>query len=146
VGHRRGPHRARQRHRGPLRQRSTLRGRREREGHRAYDIVSRTEPLKPADGAFLRTGKGLDNLLWEEQDKVLIAARHPDAAAFARHASRLTFASPSRILRVPLNGQSPTELYRDNGDELSAASVGISWMNHLYLGQVFEKGVLGCAR
>jgi arylesterase/paraoxonase len=115
-------------------------------GIRVYDIVSRSEPLASVDSAFLRTGKGLDNLSWQDQDKVLIAARHPNAAAFARHASRSTSASPSRILRVPLNGQSPTELYHDDGHELSAASVGIFWMNRLYIGQVFEKGVLGCPR
>jgi hypothetical protein len=95
-----------------------------------------------ASPAFLGTGKGLGNLSWEAQDQVLIASRHPDAAVFARHASRLTFESPSCILRVPLTGPA-TELCRDDGHELSAASVGISWMNRRYIGQVFEQGVLG---
>jgi sugar lactone lactonase YvrE len=94
---------------------------------------------------------GIDNLSWENQDQILIAARHPRRLAVLWHAFWPGARSPSEIYQIDVTdtANKPKAIYGNDGAEISAASVGVvtslEGTRRLYMGQVFDGGVLGCS-
>lgn len=101
--------------------------------------------LTPEPERLIRMGTGVDNLSWTEDGKRLIAARHPASIAFLRHRRTPDVPSPSEIWQVQVDEARTAEpLYGNDGAQISAASVGVVSGGWLYIGQVFNQGVLGC--
>jgi hypothetical protein len=101
--------------------------------------------LTPKPEEFIRLGQGVDNLTWGDDGKTLIAARHPKRLAFLWHAISPDARSPSEIWRIPVDDTSALDaVYGNDGSEISAASIGLVSNGRLYMGQVFDQGILSC--
>ena len=90
-----------------------------------------------------RVRSGVDNLIWEDANNLLVAA-HPRGLAFLRHASNPERNSPSEVYRVNVVTGESQLLYRNAGDEIDAASTAALYRGRLYMGQVFDPEILSC--
>jgi hypothetical protein len=113
---------------------------------REYEVAGDTLRLMRR----FKVGFGVDNLSWDLAPRQLLFAQHPHPRAFARNAHDANAASPIWIRRLDLTQKqpSPEEVFGDAGkraDRVAAASVAVRWMSELYIGQVFNKGVLQCS-
>jgi hypothetical protein len=108
-----------------------------------YDVSG--EKLIPA--GRVKVGSGVDNLTWEIPGRTLLFAQHPRLIPFNRHGGDERKHAPSSIRRVDVAkpGATPEQVYGDRGGQFNAASVAVRWMDDLYLGQVFDRGVLHCS-
>lgn len=125
------------------------------DGERLYVAEStahRVQVLRPtAHGtveveAKLALGPGYDNLTILGPGHFL-AASHPSAYLFLRHAADRTKPAPTRILEVELDGTRVariTELLEDDGHLYSAGSVAARLADRLYVGSVFARSILDC--
>jgi arylesterase/paraoxonase len=89
---------------------------------------------------------GPDNLSFED-DGTLWVAGHPKLFDVKAHAADHSRLAPSRIVRVanPLRiGATEEEVFADDGRKISAASVAVKRMNHLYIGSIFTNRMLDC--
>jgi len=110
-----------------------------------------TDPASGRVGKLLRripVESGVDNLTWRESrsGERLIAAAHPSIFRFLRYLSDASHPSPSEVYEIDLT-HDPVQVERifsDNGKRISAVSTGLIYKQHLYLGQVFGRGVLDC--
>lgn len=125
------------------------------DGERLYVAEStthRVQVLRPtAQGtveveAKLALGPGYDNLTILGPGHFL-AASHPSAFLFLRHAADRKKPAPTRILEVELDGTRiarTTELLEDDGRLYSAGSVAARLGDRLYVGSVFARSILDC--
>ncbi|MCG3119270.1 MAG: hypothetical protein ALAOOOJD_01629 [bacterium] len=91
-------------------------------------------------------GTGVDNIELDAEGNLWVAA-HPQLLTFTKHAKDETKHSPSEILKINFaaNGEYKIEqIYLNNGEEISGASVGAVFANKLLIGSVFEKYFLVC--
>jgi len=91
-------------------------------------------------------GTGVDNIELDAAGNLWIAA-HPQLLTFTRHAKDATKHSPSEILKVTLgeNGDYKIDqIYLNDGEEISGASVAAVFGKKLLIGSVFEKYFLVC--
>ena len=101
--------------------------------------------------AAIPVPSGLDNLLWAVDDDGtrtgddMYVAGHPRLWDFIAHARDHMRASPSEIFLVRPGAARPARLvHRSEGVGIRAASAGLVFRNHLYMGQVFEPGIAVC--
>jgi arylesterase / paraoxonase len=87
-------------------------------------------------------GSGPDNLEGEENGNLLVAA-HKSNMRFMGHAGNKEKTSPSQVFRIFPDG-AIQEIYANDGEEISAASTGLSYKNKLFISQVFEPFILSC--
>jgi arylesterase / paraoxonase len=87
-------------------------------------------------------GSGPDNLEEEENGNILVAA-HKSNMRFMAHAGNKEKTSPTQIFRIFTDGTTK-EIYANDGEEISAASTGLSFKNKLFISQVFEPFILSC--
>ena len=90
----------------------------------------------------IELGSGPDNLEEEESGNILVAG-HKSNMRFMGHAGKSEKTSPSQIFRIFPDGTTK-EIYANDGDEISAASTGLSYKNKLVISQVFEPFILSC--
>jgi hypothetical protein len=62
---------------------------------------------------------------------------------FMAHAGNKEKTSPTQIFRILADGTTK-EIYANDGEEISAASTGLSYKNKLFISQVFEPFILSC--
>ena len=95
----------------------------------------------------IKVGFGVDNLTWEVEGRTLLFAQHPRLLTFNSHGRNEHNHAPASIRRVDVSkpGAAPEQVYGDEGGQYNAASVAVRWMDELYLGQVFNQGVLRCS-
>lgn len=92
---------------------------------------------------FLDVKSGVDNLLWED-DQTLVVAAHPDLIAFLAHYRSAEKHSPSEVYRVrPVTGQI-WRIYANDGRWIDAASTAVVLQGRLYVSQVFDPELLHC--
>ena len=89
---------------------------------------------------------GADNLEWQTDGELLLTG-HPRLFDFMAHAQSRDALSPSQVLRIELSEVEPviTEIYRNDGAEISGASVAARYRDTLLIGAVFEEKLLRCS-
>jgi arylesterase / paraoxonase len=90
----------------------------------------------------IELGSGPDNL--EEENGNLLVAAHKSNMRFMGHAGDKEKTSPTQIFRIFPDGVIQ-EIYANDGEEISAASTGITFKNKLFISQVFEPFILACS-
>ncbi len=89
---------------------------------------------------------GLDNIEIGPEGALWIGA-HPQLLKLVEHFKDPGKFSPSQVLRVTLNeGGQPRidEVYLNDGEVLSGASVGAVYQDRLLIGSIFEEKILDC--
>lgn len=88
---------------------------------------------------------GVDNLEWDGQGNLLTGA-HPKLFAFLAHMMDAQTNSPSQAIRMSFQPERPAHeiLYAEDGALLSGSSVAVQHGDTLFLGGVFDPGVLRC--
>ena len=111
----------------------------------SYDINRQTGALTLK--AELPIDSGLDNIETDENGNLWLVS-HPKTFDFLGHAGDATKRSPSQVFLVSdANGQmSSEEIYLNDGDPISGASVAAPAGNRFIVGSVFEPFILDCAR
>jgi arylesterase/paraoxonase len=92
----------------------------------------------------IKCNTGVDNLEWDSAGNLWVGA-HPKMLAFLGHAKDAKKRSPSEILKVSFPiGQKElvTRVYQNEGNPLSGSSVAAPYKGKIYLGGVFDDGVL----
>lgn len=84
--------------------------------------------------------KGADNL--RLYNNKLITTSHPRFRKFLKHLKNKKNISPSEVWEINPFTKQTKLLYQNNGEEISAASTGLIYKNHLYISQVFENFIL----
>jgi len=114
-----------------------------------YESVLKYELSYPNNGApelklikKIELGSGPDNLEDEENGNILVAG-HKSNMRFMAHAGNKEKTSPTQIFRIFADGTTK-EIYANDGEEISAASTGLSFKNKLFISQVFEPFILSC--
>lgn len=103
-----------------------------------------TGTLSP--GFEIELGTGVDNIQVDDQGNLWVAA-HPKMLAFAGHAKNPEKVSPSQVLKLEpsKDGFTVTEIYLDDGHQLSGSSVAVPYKGELFVGVVFESKILRAA-
>ena len=108
-----------------------------------FDRNIDTGTLELKDKINLHTG--LDNVAVDADGNLWIGA-HPKLLAFVDHAKDPQKPSPSQVFKLtpnPATGSySVTEIYLDDGKQLSGCSVALRYKNDIFIGAVFESKVL----
>jgi len=87
---------------------------------------------------------GIDNIDVDSDGNLWVAG-HPKLFAFVAHAKDSTKKSPSQVFRLipnPDNSYSVTEVFLDDGSQISGSSVAVHYKNYLYVGGVFQPRIL----
>lgn len=102
-------------------------------------------PIQPdhslRDATAVATIPGGDNI--QKDGDGLLATSHPSGLALMRHRRNPESPSPSVVYRIGTDGRTTAE-FADDGVRISAASVAVRLDGALYLGRVFDPGILRC--
>lgn len=90
-------------------------------------------------------GAGPDNIL-EDENGILWLAAHDSTYKFIRHVMNKTNLAPTRVFKINPENKEVTEVYANEGAEISAGSTGLVFKNKLLISQVFEDFLLVCPR
>lgn len=90
-------------------------------------------------------GAGPDNIL-EDENGMLWLAAHDSTYKFIRHVMNRTNLAPTRVFKINPETKEVTEVYANEGAEISAGSTGLVFKNKLLISQVFEDFLLVCPR
>lgn len=98
---------------------------------------------------FSATGKikcntGVDNLEWDTEGNLWVGA-HAKMLVFLGHSKDAKKKSPSEVLKISFpKGQKEvvTQVYLNDGNPLSGSSVAAPYKGKIYVGGVFDDGVL----
>jgi sugar lactone lactonase YvrE len=85
---------------------------------------------------------GADNFTVDEQGVVYVATHH-SYGLLMDHANDENALSPTQVFKILPNGES-TLIYANKGEEISAGSVGTVVENRLFIGQIYNDGILSC--
>lgn len=103
----------------------------------------------PSSGGLTLTSQislksGADNIDIDSEGNLWIAA-HPKLLAFVAHAKDSTKKSPSQVFRLTVNADNRytvSEVFLDDGSQLSGSSVAVRYKEYLYVGCVFQPRIL----
>lgn len=87
---------------------------------------------------------GLDNITMDANGDLWVAA-HPKLFDFVGHAKNAEHLSPSQVFKMRPIGKdnlSVTEVYLNNGEQLSGSSVALYYKGEVYIGVVFDNKLL----
>lgn len=90
-------------------------------------------------------GAGPDNIL-EDENGILWLAAHDSTYKFIRHVMNKTNLAPTRVFKINPENKEVTEVYANEGAEISAGSTGLVFKNKILISQVFEDFLLVCPR
>lgn len=99
----------------------------------AYPILADGTYGKPKKIAKI---KGLDNIRMYEN--TLLTTSHPKLMRVVKHFKNKDKISPSVVYQIDLSTNESKPLYKDDGAEMSAASVALIYKDYLYISQIFE--------
>lgn len=106
-----------------------------------YDRDPVTGALTLADTIPL--GTGVDNLDVDANGNIWVGA-HPRLLDFSAHTKDAAKRAPAQVLELNPKTRSIREVILADGDGFSAVSVAVRQGQHLFLGAVFDPGVLNC--
>jgi arylesterase/paraoxonase len=108
-----------------------------------FDRNKETGELKLLN--LLNLKSGLDNIHVDDEGNLWIAS-HPKMLKFIGHAKDSIDKSPSQVFKLTPEGNSSNyrveEIYLNEGDQLSGASVAVQYKNDLLVGVVFDHKIL----
>lgn len=87
---------------------------------------------------------GADNISIDAEGHLWIGS-HPQLLKFVDHATNTGKTSPSQVLKLSHKGESDfevSEVYLNNGEEISASSVALHYKDQVFVGVVFENKLL----
>jgi hypothetical protein len=90
-------------------------------------------------------GSGPDNIIPDESGNLWVAG-HPSTWKFLRHASSASNNAPSQVFKIDGKTSEVTNVYSNDGDEISAASTALTLGDRIYISQVFEDFLLTCTK
>jgi sugar lactone lactonase YvrE len=90
----------------------------------------------------IHLNSGADNFTVDEEGAVYVATHH-SYGLLLDHADDENALSPTQIFKILPNGES-TLIYANQGEEISAGSVGAVVENRLFIGQIYNDGILSC--
>jgi arylesterase / paraoxonase len=96
----------------------------------------------------INLGTGVDNIEVDEEGDLWIGG-HPKLLDFVSHAGDKTKRSPSQVIHLSRKsgGQfTVTEVYLNEGHEISGSSVAAVWHNRMLIGGVFDPKFLDCQK
>ncbi|MEQ9365577.1 MAG: hypothetical protein RIF32_15125 [Leptospirales bacterium] len=94
--------------------------------------------------AFWDLDSGVDNLMWENETTLNVAA-HPDIFAFLDHANDENEHAPGDVYRVDITTGQATQIFADDGRQMDAPATALVYNNRLYISGVFDPEILHCA-
>ncbi len=97
-----------------------------------------------AKTAFYEIGSGVDNLIWEDETRLLVAA-HPDIFAFLDHVEDENKHSPSEVYRVEAFTGRSQRIFADDGKLIDASATALMYAGRLFVSQVFDPEIVSCA-
>jgi arylesterase/paraoxonase len=108
-----------------------------------FEINELNGSLTPVDD--IKINSGLDNIELDADGTMWIVG-HPKTFAFLAHAGDALKRSPSQIFKVRRddNEFSVSEIYLNDGNPISGASVAAPYGNRFLVGSVFEPFILDC--
>ncbi|MDF3820744.1 arylesterase [Leptospira sp. 96542] len=90
-------------------------------------------------------GAGPDNIL-EDENGMLWLVAHDSTYKFIRHSMNRNNLAPTRVFKINPENKEITEVYANEGAEISAGSTGLVFKDKLLISQVFEDFLLVCPR
>lgn len=110
----------------------------------SYAVDPETGDLNPLEDTEINSGLdnielGLDGSLW--------VVGHPKTFDFLAHADNAANRSPSQVFRITLGkeGLRTEEIYLNDGNPISGASVAAPYADRFLIGSVFEPFILDCS-
>ena len=108
---------------------------------KVYDRNPQAETLTESDEIAIN---GPDNIDVDEAGNLWVGC-HPKLLKFLAHSKDHSKISPSEIIKITYHGKGAAQLesiYLNDGSEISASTVGVSYKDKLLIGSVFEKHIL----
>ena len=108
---------------------------------KVYDRNPQAETLTESDEIAIN---GPDNIDVDEAGNLWVGC-HPKLLKFLAHSKDHSKISPSEIIKITYHGKGTAHLesvYLNDGSEISASTVGVSYKDKLLIGSVFEKHIL----
>ena len=106
-----------------------------------------TDPgtLRPV--AEIELGSGVDNIDTAADGSLWVAA-HANTLALIRHFADAASPAPTQLFQIQLDAAEPRvqEVYLNDGRDLSAGSVGVTYEDQLLIGSITEPKLLRCRR
>jgi arylesterase / paraoxonase len=106
-----------------------------------YDCNPQTETLTESDEIAIN---GPDNIDIDEAGNLWVGC-HPKLLKFLAHSKDHTKISPSEIIKITYQGKGMAQLesiYLNDGSEISASTVGVTYKDKLLIGSVFEGHII----
>lgn len=113
---------------------------------RVYERDPVTNDLRQTH--VLAVGSGPDNLVLDEDGHLWIGA-HPNLFKLKTHSQNHSTKAPAQILKIenPLSATPKiNEVFLDDGQKLSSASIAVPVGSRLFIGSIFEDRMLDCTR
>ena len=92
----------------------------------------------------IKSPTSFDNL--KIDNNYLLTTKHPSIIKFLLHSMSNFFNSPSEVYKMNIDEKIWQLVYKNNGEEISAASVALAYKKHIYIGQIFGDFVLRCEK
>jgi hypothetical protein len=109
-----------------------------------YTRNTQTNELTPSHQVKLYSG--CDNLFFDNEQN-LWSGCHPNAVSFLRHQMNHDYRAPSQVIRI-FNPNTKNAYIQDEfmseGNDIAASSIALYHKGFLYIGAVFDDGVLVC--
>ncbi|TGL08163.1 arylesterase [Leptospira bouyouniensis] len=112
---------------------------------RVYEVNRLDGKLQLKYLESIQIGAGPDNIL-EDDTGMLWLAAHDSTYKFIRHVMNRTNLAPTRVFKINPNTKEVTEVYANEGAEISAGSTGLVYKDKLLISQVFENYLLVCPK
>ncbi len=93
--------------------------------------------------AVIETGSGPDNITIDEGGDVWVMA-HVNTLATVAHAGDPNALAPARVYRIEPGATTAETVYENDGSTISAASVSVPYQNWLFMGAIYQDGVVAC--
>ena len=90
---------------------------------------------------YIKTHTGVDNITVDSVGDLWVGA-HPKLLKFTGHAKDSTKLSPSEVLQIHLQANGifkTTQIYINDGQEISGSSVAFKYQDYLFIGDVFGR-------
>jgi len=106
-------------------------------------VFKKSEDKKLTLNRTIPTASGCDNANLDEDGNIYMGC-HQKMLTFVSHSKNHKVLSPSQVLRIKRDANNVEEIFLSHGDDLSGSSSALWYKEKLYIGSVFDEGVLVC--